>query len=192
MRIFVFLIMSMCAAGSAAAQQDSSAALLDALTARTPGAVLSRISDDPERFLIEASGLILGYGTGSKISLTGIEDAIETERAALRARDIRRLLIADLNDDLAVDARELDVAIRAASATMRGRLLNWHLSADLDTDGVVAWQELRAFARARSLTDLDEDAADAMRSIMVFDLNGDRFVSVAEVREALDLLGAAA
>jgi len=191
MRFFIGFLLSLGLALPAAAQ-DNSASVLEALTARTPGAILSRVTEDPDGFLIEAAGLVLGFGTGGRISAQGIEDAIETERAAIRARDMRRLLVADLNDDLAVDDRELDVAIRAASATMRGRLLNWHMNADLNSDGTVGWTELRAFAHARSITDLDEDAAEAMRALMVFDLNGDRYVSVKEVREALALLGAPA
>jgi len=189
MRLVLIIFAAVVAAAPLKAQETASS-LLEALTARTPGAVLSRITDDPDRFLTEAAGLILGFGTAGQIGPKGIEDAIETERATIRARDIRRLLVADLNDDLAVDTRELNVAIAAASATMRGRLLTWHLDADLDRDGTVTWAEIRAFARARSLTDLDADAADGMRSVMVFDLDGNGFVSVQEVRDALDLLGA--
>lgn len=171
---------------------DATAALLEGLVARTPGALLARVSDQPDRFLREAAGLILGYGRDGRIDPAGIEDAIATERANLRARDVRRLLMADLDDDLNVDGRELDVAIAAASATMRGRLMGWHMDADLDRDGTVAWAELRAFAKASSLSALDEEAAGAMRAVMVFDMDGDGFVSVPEVRQALELLGAPA
>lgn len=196
MRIFILILSLLVAAPSVRAQdagtQDAAAALLEGLVARTPGATLAQISDQPDRFLREAAGLILGYGRDGRIDPGGIEDAIATERASLRAREVRRLLVADLDDDLAVDARELDVAIAAASATMRGRLMGWHMDADLDRDGTVIWSELRAFAKASSLTALDEDAAGAMRSLMVFDLDGDGYVSVAEVRRALELLGAPA
>lgn len=175
-------------ATAAPAQENAARALLEALAERTPGTTLKDLRGNPRGFLEEAAGVILGYGRDGGIDARGLEDAIAAARARVRAREIRRLLEADLNGDLAVDARELDIAIRTASATMRGRLLNWHVLADGDRDGVVQWDELRQFASTAGENALSAHAAQAIRALMVFDLDGNGHVTVPEIREAISLL----
>jgi len=91
----------------ALAQEVSGQALTDALIARTPGATLARLQDRPDAFVEEAAGLILGYGGPLGLTADQIETAIQAERAWLRAREVRRMLDADLNADLAVSTPEL-------------------------------------------------------------------------------------
>ena len=177
---------------AALAQELSGQALVDALAARTPGSTLERMHERPDDFVQEAAGLILGYGGPEGLRAEDIETAIAAEQARLRAREMRRLLEADLNDDLSVTRAELDVLVRAASATMRGRLLVWHRTADADDDGTVSWAELRRQANMRAGAGLSETAMAAMRAMMSFDLNGDTRVTLDEVLEAMELLGATA
>ncbi|MBY5933076.1 hypothetical protein KUV51_08715 [Tateyamaria omphalii] len=177
---------------AALAQELSGQDLVDVLVARTPGATLDRMRDRPDHFVQEAAGLILGYGGPEGLGAADIETAIDAERARLRAREMRRLLEADLNNDLSVTRAELDVLVRAASATMRGRLLVWHRAADTDGDGTVRWAELRSFAAKRAEAEMSESAIAAMRAMMTFDLNGDDLVVLDEVLEAMELLGAPA
>ncbi|WP_147103830.1 hypothetical protein [Tateyamaria sp. syn59] len=177
---------------AALAQELSRQDLVDVLVARTPGATLDRMRDRPDRFVQEAAGLILGYGGPLGLSAEDVETAIDAERARLRAREMRRLLEADLNNDLNVTRAELDVLVRAASATMRGRLLVWHRAADADGNGTVRWAELRSFAVKRADADMSESAVAAMRGMMTFDLNGDDRVLLDEVLQAMQLLGAPA
>ncbi|APX11076.1 hypothetical protein [Tateyamaria omphalii] len=174
------------------AQELSGQALVDALVARTPGTTLDRMRERPDAFVQEAAGLILGYGGPRGLSAADIETAIEAELARLRAREMRRLLEADLNNDLSVTRAELDVLVRAASATMRGRLLVWHRNADDDGDGTVRWAELRSHADGRARAGMSESAVAAMRAMMTFDLDGDALVALDEVLEAVALLGAPA
>lgn len=176
----------------ALAQEMSGQALVDVLVARTPGATLNRMRDRPEAFVEEAAGLILGYGGPRGLSAQDIETAIAAERARLRAREMRRLLEADLNDDLAVTRGELDVLLGAASATMRGRLLVWHRAADTDRDGTATWEELRRHANKVALAGMSDEAMDVMRAMITFDLDGDGRVVLDEVLEAMTLLGAPA
>ncbi|WP_415920047.1 hypothetical protein [Tateyamaria sp. SN6-1] len=172
------------------AQDVAGQALVDTLVAQTPGATLHRMRARPEAFVQEAAGLILGYGSVRGLSADDIETAIAAERARLRAREMRRLLEADLNDDLAVTRAELDVLLSAASATMRGRLLVWHRAADVDRDGTASWGELRAHANAVARAGMSAEATAVMRAMIGFDLDGDGFVMLDEVLEAMALLGA--
>ncbi|WP_299373440.1 EF-hand domain-containing protein [uncultured Tateyamaria sp.] len=176
----------------ALAQEVSGQAVIDALTARTPGTTLNRLRARPDAFVEEAAGLILGYGGPDGLSAQDIETAIAAERARLRAREMRRLLEADLNDDLAVTRAEMAVILRAASATMRGRLLVWHRAADRDGDGTASWQELRQFAALRANVGLNDQTAASMRAMMTFDLDGDGRVALDEVLDAVSMLGAPA
>ncbi|WP_299045348.1 EF-hand domain-containing protein [uncultured Tateyamaria sp.] len=193
---WILLLMSVLACAmpwrAAFAQEVSGQALVDALVARTPGTTLNRMRARPNDFVQEAAGLILGYGGPEGLSAADIETAIAAEHARSRAREMRRLLEADLNDDLSVTRAELDVLLRAASATMRGRLLVWHRSADADDNGTVSWAELRRQAALRADADLSDTAMAAMREMMTFDLNGDDRVQLDEVLEAMELLGAPA
>ncbi|WP_299613815.1 hypothetical protein [uncultured Tateyamaria sp.] len=193
---WILLMMSLVAClmpwRAALAQDAPGQALVDALIARTPGATLNRMRARPHAFVEEAAGLILGYGGPQGLSKADIETAIAAEHARLRAREMRRLLEADLNDDLAVTRAELDVLLGAASATMRGRLLVWHRAADTDRDGTASWAELRRHASATARTGLSAEAAAAMRAMMTFDMDGDGRVVLDEVLDAMTLLGAPA
>ncbi|WP_299150318.1 hypothetical protein [uncultured Tateyamaria sp.] len=172
----------------ALAQELSGQALVDVLVARTPGTTLDRMRTRPEAFVEEAAGLILGYGGGDGLRASHIEQAIAAELARLRAREMRRLLEADLNGDLGVTQSELNVLLRAASATMRGRLLVWFRAADVNGDHVVAWSEMRAHASRKAHVAMGPHAADAMRAMMTFDLDHDGAVEMSEVLDAMNAL----
>ncbi|QUJ77152.1 hypothetical protein KDD17_03760 [Sulfitobacter albidus] len=182
---YVLFSLMMCALPVAAQDRDS---LIAVLETRIPGATLKDLRADPDRFLTEAAGVVLGFGGPAGIDADGIEAAIAAERARVRARELRRLLEADLNDDLAVSTAEMAVVIGAASATMRGRLMGWHLDADRDGDGTASWAELRAFGRARARAALGAEDAQALRRLMIFDTDADGRVTVAELRRAIALL----
>lgn len=172
----------------ALAQDVSGQALLEVLVARTPGTTLDRMRTRPEAFMEEAAGLILGYGGRDGLRAAHIEQAIAAELARLRAREMRRLLEADLNGDLAVTRPELNVLLGAASATMRGRLLVWFRAADVNGDHVVSWGEIRAHASRKAQVAMGPHAADAMRAMMTFDLNRDGAVEMSEVLDAMNAL----
>lgn len=160
-------------------------------SAAPPGALapglVERARADPDGFLDDAAGLILGYGRDGRIDAAGIERFLSVQRAKLRVAAQRRLMLADLDGDGAVTSAELAVLLSAEGAGPRGRLAVAHLRADADGDGTVDAAELAAHARAAAqalpagLTDL--------RTLPALDRDGDGAVGLAEMRRGLaDLL----
>jgi hypothetical protein len=151
-----------------------------------PGLV-EQVRADPDGFLEDAAGLILGYGRDGRIDAAGIERFLTVERAKQRVAAKRRLMLADLDDDGAVTTEELSVLLAADGAGPRGRLAVAHLRADADGDGTVSAAELTAHARAAAQS-LPPGLTD-LRTFLAFDRDGDAAVGLAELRRGLaDLL----
>lgn len=166
------------------------ALLLAALPLRAaplaPGLV-ERVRADPDRFLEDAAGLILGYGRDGQIDAAGVERFLSVQRAKLRVAALRRLMLADLDADGAVTSDELAVLLAAEGAGPRGRLAMAHLRADADGDGTVSAAELAAHGRTVAQV-LPPGLAD-LRSILAFDRDGDGAVGLVELRRGMaDLL----
>ncbi|HEX9859463.1 MAG TPA: hypothetical protein VGA75_13975 [Paracoccaceae bacterium] len=178
------LLMVVLGCAPAAQAQDGGAGLMQGL----PGKTVKKLRDAPERFITEAAGLILGHGGARGIDAAGIERFIALERAGHRAREMRRLLLADLDNDGAVTGAEVAVLAAAVSAGERGRLQMGHRAADADRDGAISMAELRAHAQARALEQLSDADAELLRGFIGFDLDGDGFVSVEEVTRVAQAL----
>ena len=110
-----------------------------------PERTLKALRKAPDKFIEDAVTLILGYGSEAGIGLAGIEQSIAMDRAYVRAREMRRLMVADLDNDYAVSLAEIRVLIAAERAGGRGRLLLGFQAADQDSNDVVSQQELRGF-----------------------------------------------
>lgn len=147
-----------------------------------PGLV-ERVRADPDRFLEDAAGLILGYGQDGRIDAAGIERFLTVQRAKVRVAALRRLMLADLDGDGAVTSAELAVLLAAEGAGPRGRLAVSHLRADADGDGTVNAEELAAHGRAASQV-LPPGLSD-LRSLLGFDRDGDGTVGLAELRRGI-------
>lgn len=174
------------------AQEAVGQSLREALSVHMPEAALSRMRHNPRGFVDEVKGLIQSYGKDQRISAAQIEVAIEAKLARLRAREMRWMLEADLNADLAVSAAERDVLVGAASASMQDRLRTWHQTADGDGNEIVSWSELQQHAAAKAELELSSQARDTMRAMVVFDLDGDGWIALGEVLESVKLLRDAA
>lgn len=155
---------------------------IPALAADLPGRTLKRLQRAPDRFVEDAAELILGFGDESGIGAEGIERAIAVERAHIRAREMRRLLRADLDDDLTISRDEISVLIAAARAGSRGRLLLAFQAADRNSDGRATLAELQGFARQKALEELSVQDAELLRAFMGFDLDRNGRVDLGEVR----------
>lgn len=155
------------------------------LTSSLPEATLKRLRTAPAKLVEDMTALILGFGDGERIDAAGIERFIAAERARSRAREIERLLQADLDDDGAVSRAEAAVVIATQSAGARARLHLAQRAADADGDGSADRDEITAAARARSLEDLSEADAENIRAAIWFDLDGDGYVTLAEVIAAV-------
>ncbi len=143
----------------------------------------------PDRFLEDTTALIMGYGQNARIDRNGVMRYIEAQRAATRARELRRLLSADLNDDLNVTEQELMVLVAAASATGRGRLLLRFRATDSNSDGLVEFFEMRRHAQFLAEDALTAEDAQALYDLFAFDTNDDGFLSLDEVVRNLRGLG---
>ncbi|NNE51052.1 MAG: hypothetical protein HKN30_01455 [Sulfitobacter sp.] len=75
---------------------------------------------------------------GWLLALSGVCASVGAARAQGRARELRRLLMADLNSDFTLGPRERLVAIASAWATMFGRICGWFSASDRDGDGKIS------------------------------------------------------
>lgn len=147
------------------------------------------IKKNPDRYFDKAAALIYGYGGSKGIDKAGIELALALKRADVRAAALRKLLLADLDFDGAIDPDEMTKVAAAASAIARGRLWQMHAAADADGNGSVAADELSAWGLAQAMQRVS--AADEAETLAVlsFDADKDGWVSLAEVRAGLTALG---
>lgn len=156
------------------------------LMANLPERTIKEMQRKPERFVEDAAILIMGFGGEAGIDLDGIEQSIGLERAWVRAREMRRLMVADLDNDHTVTMGEIRVLIAAERAGKRGLLLLGFQAADLDGDAVVTQVELQSHAQARAMAAFSIEDATRLRAIMGFDLNGDGRVQIGEVSMAVE------
>lgn len=146
----------------------------------------SQIVEGPQRFEAYVAGLILGYGTAQGITAQGLEDYLAVERAKLRVRELRRMLLADLDDDGTVTQQELFVVMAAQGANARGTLWQAHTAADANADGAVTREEMQVQARLVAARSAAQEGD--IRDLMQLDFNRDGFVSTLELRHALTLI----
>ncbi len=156
--------------------------LLENLPERT----LKQLQQKPEKFLEDAAILIMGFGGEAGIDLAGINASINLDRAWVRAREMRRLMVADLDNDYAIKAAEIRVLIAAERAGKRGLLLLAFQAADQNGDAVVTQAELRHHAQTRAMAALSVEEAQRARALMAFDLNSDGRVQIAEVARVVE------
>jgi len=181
----VAVVLWVVAAAVSAQAEEAAPGGLSALTESLPDKTLKRLVEAPDRFVEEAAELILGFGGPEGLAPAGIETAIAVRRAHVRAREIRRFALADLDNDGRLALREVQTYLPTQAAGQRARLLLGHGAADADADGVVRMDELRAYAQVLALEELPESDAALLRAFMGFDLDGDGFVQVHEVVRAV-------
>ncbi len=150
---------------------------MDAVTLANslPEPVLKRLRRYPASFIAASADAILTYGTKAGL------DAAAIDRAKVRAREVERLLRADLDNDAVVFKAEFDVLVGVTSAGSKGRLaLAWR-QADVDHNDMVDAAELNAYAQATALAEVSEVDADGWRALLLFDLDASGFVEIDEV-----------
>ena len=172
---------------AAVAPDPAMAALAQAMPAKR----LKALRAAPEGYLADAARLIYATGLDGKIDAAGIETYIAVRRADLRAQSMALFLRADLNNDGAIGTDE--ARLYAATLAARGRAdLRWGFDlADADVDGSVSPAELRSHADLTVMKALDETDAAGLRSLMLFDLDGDGTVTMDEVVGAVASLAEA-
>jgi Ca2+-binding EF-hand superfamily protein len=141
---------------------------------------------NPVRFEARMLDLVAGFGGPEGLTREGIEEHVALERAAARATSMRRLMTMDLNADGEVQRNELQVVQQAASAGARGRMERQFAAADANGDGKVSAAEVAADGKAAALAALGEDEEEMLLSVLTLDADGDRALSAAELRAAMD------
>lgn len=164
-----------------AAQAQDPDAGWRAVSQSLPEEMIKKIRKSPDRFMEDAAELILGFGLERGIDADGIEDAIMVLRARVRAREMRRMLLADLDNDGTVTRAEISVLIPTEAAGRRARVMLDHMRADLDQDGRLTFAELRAHADAVALEAFSEKEAARLRGFIQFDLDGNGRVVLDEI-----------
>lgn len=140
----------------------------------------------PNHYLEAAGNVILGYGTNGAIDAQGIENLISVRRSVSRAGIIRRLLVADLNNDAKVTRAEVGIVVPTLAASLRSRLVMIHRQADKDADGTVSAAELRSYGDVQARRSLSEREAEDYRRLMMLDSNGDGWVTLDEAQTMID------
>lgn len=192
MRRIAFVIFALCAGqiGFAPATLAEGAADAASLAARLPAPVLKRLRAAPDRFLAEALALIYASGSTEGATEADLAGHIALQRAGLRAKEMRRLLAGDLDNDGAVTADELETLAAAQSAEARGALRMTAAAADGDGDGTISAVELRAQAQVAALKKLPEAEALAVTALIAFDLDGNDRVTALEITQSVTILTA--
>lgn len=140
-------------------------------------------------YLDYAEDLITGYCDIDRIDADGLAAYVGLRRAGLRADAADGLIAADLNGDGAVTTREKGQVMRFLSSGLRARLARLHDAADEDGDGTVSTEEMARYPAAHALARFGQGDADKVLGLMAFDLDGDGWVTVDELRRGHDALG---
>ena len=195
-RIMMGVLVALC--GLAAHAQEADVAAPSTEVAAAPGVAeliksipakrLKALRATPDGFLDDATRIIYGYGAEGQIDAGELEAFISLRRSEARARSIGFFLTADLNNDGAISRAEATFYAGTLTARRRGDL-NWGFDlADADADGSVTMDELRSHADSVAMKAMDEIDAAGVRSLILFDLNGDGAVAIDEVVTAVDSL----
>jgi len=152
-----------------------------------PEATLKDLNTAPDVFMEHMAGLILGYGGPKGLNADGIMNYLAVNTAYMRAREMRRFLVADLNNDASVSLAEMNILIQTENARMRGRLLVGFHKADRDTDAIVTMQEARLFAQTRALEAMTARDENLLEALVTLDLDGDGYLALDEIIEIVSV-----
>ena len=144
-----------------------------------------RIAADRVDFLDAAATAIAWFGDPRGLDAAAIDDFIAAKRAARRADVYGLLLAADLSADGWVSQAEVARLAPGLSPQRRGRLIARAAAADGDGDGRTSPAELAAFAAAEALRLVPDKDRDDLRLMLLFDADGDGWVSFAEVQTGI-------
>ena len=149
---------------------------------------MKELRDAPQQFLADVAALILGYGTANGIDGDGIVFYVAVQRSKARAREMHRLLTADLDGDGVVTEGEVDLTIRPEAARSKARLVLGHRAADTDADGQVTLDEMRVHAAQAGVKALSDAEAARLENLLVLDADGDKRLSLDEAMGAVKQL----
>ncbi len=188
MLLRAMMIMLMCCSAAQAQDAPAKEVAVTGLAQSLPAATLKKLRGAPDAFLANAASLIYGYGTAGGIDAAGVDGFIAAERARIRARDMTQYLAADLNNDGNISRDEVALLAAATQASKRGRLQRGFDSADGNADAVLSMAELRGFAQGTAMAQMSDTDADALKTLLQFDADGNGIVAMDEVATGVSTL----
>lgn len=173
MRIAILIAVMLAVSGVPLAAADLAPSLSTALAAK--------IAADPLAFVGKTGKLIGRFGGPAGLDAAGVDKMVRVTRARGRARYLGRVLVADLDGDLAITAAERDEAL-AAQGKKQGEALSAQIqAADADGDGNITRSELDAALDRAGQEALPDSEAAELREIIKFDRNADGAVTESEL-----------
>ena len=159
-----------------------------ALAKTLPEMVLKRLRRYPASFIAASADAILTYGGKAGLDAGAIDRLVAVDRAKVRAREVERLLRADLDNNLKITKAEFEVMVAVTSAGFKGKLdLAWR-QADQDANRSVDTTELNAYAQSVAVSEVSDLDAQGWRALLLFDLDASGFVEIDEVIAAVAAL----
>ena len=186
LRVLMILMLGI---GAAQAQEvPAKGTGLTELIKSMPVKRLKALKATPDGFLEDAAEIIYASGKEGQIDAAGLDLFIAAKRAGVRARIMGFFLAADLNNDAAISETEATLFAATLQSGRRGKL-KWGFDlADADADGTMTLGELRSHAEGVAMKEFDEMDAAGVRSLILFDLDGNGTVAMDEVVMAVSSL----
>lgn len=150
----------------------------------------ARLLKDRVGFLEAAAMATHWFGDRRGLNAQAVEDFVAAQRAARRADVMGLVLQADLSGDGIVTRDEVLRLAPGLPPGLRGRLIAGTDLADSDRDGAVSAEEIRRYAQGEAVRLFPDRKARDLRLILLFDGNGDGWVSYDEVVQKLKDLAA--
>ena len=161
-----------------------------ALAKSLPEPVLKRLRRNPAAFIAASAEAMSGFGGKAGLDAGAIDRLVAIDRARTRAREVERLLRADLDNDAVIAKAEFDALMGATSGGSKAKLTVAWQQSDLDHDDKVDAAELNAYAQTAALAVVSQGDADGWRALLHFDLDASGFVEIDEVIAAVAALQA--
>ncbi|MEM7222677.1 MAG: EF-hand domain-containing protein [Pseudomonadota bacterium] len=151
-----------------------------------PTAILRSLHQDPSGFQTQAVRRLFALSPEGVATPERVESANKVRFAQQRAQHLRRFFAHDLDGDGQVTKEELETIFLVGDTNRRAETTLFRLEADKDQNGIVTYAEA-----VRHIDGILEQNTGRSRhdwDLMVFDMNGDKTVDVAEVSAAIEEL----
>lgn len=144
-----------------------------------------RLLQHPAAFLESAATATHWFDDPRGLNAQGVQDFVAAMRASRRADVVAMLLKADLSGDGIITENEVMRLSPGLSPTVRGKLIARAGLADGNGDGAISPEELQAYAQDEALRLFPDQKAQDLNLILLFDSDGNGWVTYEELVKAL-------
>lgn len=154
------------------------------VVALLPQYVLRNLHKNPDHFKQQTMRTLFKLDASGVATPERVKTAARVQHAIQRAKQLHRFFMHDLDGDGTVEELEREIALSANTAAQKADARVFYTDADADKDGKVTYQEAARQADAK----LEKTTLRSVNNwdVMVFDLNEDGRVDVAELSKAID------